>query len=314
MKEITVEMGAPNERGNPPGVGSAVELEPRTFRFQLCRKPVEFDEVRVDHWWMDIGTLYGQRNQSASNYDAVIDYWWELCKQDPSPLDAPTRESYILAKLLPFARSNGSRRVFVDSVPTRPGGRRELAESVVELERRLVAGADGEISKLEFRDHTRDLLGPPKYPPEVRDRYFQLSEELLGEARQALEQDGQAGFDVALARWTSWMNLIGRHRGHELEKQVLDALSYECRTAFHSCYSAVWCALIPHLQRTYNFSAQSADFLAFWHLEPREESDRPEPARFHLFHGHVFALHPACGTFMLIRRFGSLSANTIAVT
>jgi hypothetical protein len=243
--------------------------------------------------------LYGQRNRPASNQAAVVDYWWALCTQDAAGVDEPTRELYILARLLPFARSNGSRRVFVDSVPTRPGGRRELTESVVELDQRLAGSADGEMDKVEFRNRTGDLLGPPEYPREVQDRYRQLSEELLGDTREALEQRGPAGLEVALVRWTNWMTSIGRRRGHELEKQILDVLSYECRTALHCCYSAVWCGLIPHLQSNYNLSAESAAFLAFWHLEPREESDQPELAYFHLFHGHIFALHPACGTFML---------------
>jgi hypothetical protein len=299
MEEITVEMGMPSRRFGRPGVEAEAEAASRTLRFHVYRKPVRLGDLEVDHWWMDIGTLYGQRNRRASNQAAVVDYWWALCTQDATVLDEPTRESYILARLLPFARSNGSRRVFVDSVPTRPGGRRELTESVTELEQRLADSADGEMDKAEFHSRTGDLLGPPEYPREVHDRYHQLSEELLCEAREALEQGGHAGLDMALARWTSWMNSIGRRRGNELEKQVLDALSYECRTAFHCCYSAVWCDLIPHLQRNYNLSTESAAFLAFWHLEPREESNQPELAYFHLFHGHIFALHPACGAFML---------------
>ena len=270
----------------------------RNFRFNLCRKPIQLGPLAFDHWWMNTSTLYGQRNRPASNQEAVIDCFWAKCMEQGSVLDDMVQESYILAKLLPHARSNGSRKVFVDCYPTRQGGRKEMDESVANLNARLAESRNQEMDMLDFNRGTADLLGPPAYPQEVQDRCFELSQELLCEARKALEERGPEGLGVPLDRWTKWMNSIGRHRGHELEKQVLDVLSYECRTALHRCYSLVWCLLIRHLQENYAISPEAAMFHNFWHLDHCMPSNQPELMNFHLFHGHVFALHPACGTFI----------------
>jgi hypothetical protein len=44
-------------------------------------------------------------------------------------------------------------------------------------------------------------------------------------------------------------------------------------------------------------TAESIAFHRLWHLDQCQESDRCD-AYFHLFHGHVFALHPGTGMFM----------------
>jgi len=93
------------------------------------------------------------------------------------------------------------------------------------------------------------------------------------------------------------MKSIGRRNGHAVEKQVLDVLSFEARAAFHQCYSAVWCDLLPHLARKYDMDEKSQTFHRFWHLQQREPSDDPKHD-FYLFHGHMFALHSAAGDFV----------------
>src|SRR3954453_22051595 len=95
------------------------------------------------------------------------------------------------------------------------------------------------------------------------------------------------------------MRSVGRRGGQALPKQVLDVLSYEARAALHRCYSAVWAMLLlPHLGRKHALSPESQAFLRLWHLDQVSESALGEAAYFHLFHGHVFALHPACGEFL----------------
>lgn len=89
------------------------------------------------------------------------------------------------------------------------------------------------------------------------------------------------------------MRRIGRRGGHALDKQVLDILSYECRAAFHRCYSAGCWDLIPRLTLKYHLSPANQCFLHFWHLDHCSESAQGPHAMFHLFHGHIFALHPA---------------------
>jgi hypothetical protein len=56
--------------------------------------------------------------------------------------------------------------------------------------------------------------------------------------------------------------------------------------------------LLPHLEQKYTLSPQSLAFLRLWHLDQSSESNLGDKAYFHLFHGHVFGLHPACGEFL----------------
>jgi len=81
----------------------------------------------------------------------------------------------------------------------------------------------------------------------------------------------------------------------------LDVLSYECRAAVHRCYSEVWDHLIFLLADKYDWTDDEVLFHRFWHLDQIMPSDHPEKANYHLFHGHIFALHPAGADFMLTK-------------
>ncbi len=93
-----------------PGEATVEEVAKR-FRFHLCRKQILLGDVPIDHCWMEINSVYGQRNRIAANQDALIEFWWALCWKHATVLHAEIQESYILAHLLPYARGNGSRRV-----------------------------------------------------------------------------------------------------------------------------------------------------------------------------------------------------------
>lgn len=300
VEELAVHVGPPRFRllGEPPFTPVA-EITPLLFRFQLCRKRTVLGEVSIDHFWMDTGSLYGQRKRRAVNLKPVVEYWWAVCKEHLTIVHEPVQESYILANLLPYARSHGSRRVFADAMP-RYGkhGREPLRKEIEELEGLLAASRTEQIDIVRFRDVTASLLGPPDYPDEVRQRHQRLSDQLLGEGREALQRDGEKGLQVAIDLWQQWMKSIGRRRGNAAEKMILDILSYECRAALHRCYSQVWCDLLPHLQRKYHLSEESVRFHCLWHLDQCQESNQPEVGYFHLFHGHVFGLHPASGVFI----------------
>jgi hypothetical protein len=118
-------------------------------------------------------------------------------------------------------------------------------------------------------------------------------------ARAALAIDKRKGKAAAVTGWRQVMRSVGRRRGLSLQKQVLDILSYEARASLHRCYSAVWdMRLLPLLEEKYSLSRESLAFLRLWHLDQVSESNLGEATSFHLFHGHVFALHPASGEFL----------------
>ncbi len=302
IKNITEELVVDTESGGVIILDQPDRCAARRFQFDLCQKRTVLGDVNIDQFWMHQHGLYGERNQESRNRRAIIDYFWALCMRHGTILEQAVRESYLLAELLPYARSNGSRRVFADATLTRPEHMGERNEEVVaELERLLQASRDKELSKIAFRDHTANLLGPPEYEPQVWERYGQFCRELFEDASQALLRADREAVSIVVGRWAEKMRTIGRRGGHELEKEVLDIMSYECRAALHRAYSAVWCGLLPHLADKYEISGESLAFHRFWHLDQCEESNQPDEAYFHLFHGHIFALHPACGAFMLTR-------------
>ena len=263
------------------------------FVFDACRKAAQFGNVQIDQWWMGPATVYPQRGRPASNFQPIVDYYWKRCFFEATAINDEVENTFILANLLPLARSNGGRRVFADSRPYRsqPGiGVRTVA---AELDAYLQGDRHSEMNESEFQKQTAKVLGPPDYGVEVCELYQQFAENLLGPAREALERDGEAGLQVAVDQWKRWDESIGRRRGNESEKQALDILSYECRAALHTCYSAVWYELIQHLSTQQAMSDESAVFHRLWHLDLHEGPETNLLPNSRLFHGHVFALHPA---------------------
>lgn len=292
-----------------PGFPNRILVEgARHFTFQLCRKPAVMGDLNVDQWWMDRRTLYGDRRSKADNHEVIVEYWWSLCMREATVFQDHIQQIYILAKLLPRARSNGSRRVFGDAVP----GKKKVEgtgvnEAAAKLEEMLAASRDREVDKLKFYLQTADCLGPPEFEPEVVDAYKQLETDFFDKTLSPLRRRGPKGLIVAFQDWDARMKSIGRRRGHEVEKLAMDMLSYECRTAFHQCYSGVWCELLPYLAQKYEMDDHSIAFHRLWHLDQREPSNRDD-CDFHLFHGHIFALHSAAGNFVNTKTGGELTA------
>lgn len=282
----------------PADASEDVQPKIKSFNFTLCRKASLFGEVPVDQFWFEYSSIYKQRNYAARNFAAIVDFFWTLCWRERTVFEDDVQESYILAKLLPDARSNGSRRVLNDAVPSRAvqlgQGKYDL---IPELNERLQYSRSKQISLVDFHRETANLLGPPDYPPDIWVRYREKAEELLGEGRQALARAGEAGLATPLERWRGWMRTVARRRGNELDKQVLDIFSYECRAALHRCYSAVWSELLPHLTQKYDLTPATVRFHHLWHLDPCMAANEAGTL-FHLFHGHVFGLHPGTGIFV----------------
>jgi hypothetical protein len=276
-----------------------VSVADKPLVFSLCRKAEQLGTLPVDHWWMPTTALYAQRarsNQAAGNFAAVTAGFWALCGREGTQHDPEVQQSYLLARLVPFTRNQGSRRIFADAClgPPRRRSRSPRQDLVEELEPLLQASRTRRMSRLDFQRKTGDVLGPPALAQEAVNTYQALCQELFAPAQQRLLADEAGAVAQTLACWQRWMRSIGRRRGREQEKQVLDVLSYEARASLHRCYSAVWeMPLLPHLRARYQLSDASVRFLRLWHLDQAEESNLGEQALFHLFHGHIFGLHPA---------------------
>lgn len=272
------------------------------FSLELCRKPALFDDVNVDQFWMPTSSVYGQAKRRSQNYESIVDLFWSVCVA-AGDIEDDVCDSFILAKLLPLARSKGSRRVFYDSKLRLVGKR--LHSAIAELDEQLAGCRDVECNVEQFHRGTAIALGSQEWAQAIRDKYIQMTGELFSESREALRRCGNDNPGSALRQWQKWMNSLGRHKGHEMEKLILDVLSYECRAAIHRCYSATWCLLLPFLTTEYELSPESQVFHQLWHLDLCSRPDG-EAARFHLFHGHVFALHPAIAMFVVTKTGSTL--------
>lgn len=281
----------------------------RVYSFELFRKQTTFGSVPVDQFWMSLSSIYQRAGKPARNYDVVVEYFWANCMRELSVFDDEVMDSYILAKLLPYVRRNGSRRVFDDAVLTseRRFGQSK-AELIEHLDRQLADSRGEMLNLVQFRDKTADLLGPCTLSEEVQSEYAALTEELLGEGRNALGRWGAPGLQVPINKFQGWMKSFARRSGNEARKLALDVLSYESRAAMHRCYSAVWYNLLTHLEREYAMDEASAQYHQLMHLDVVLPSQRKD-ANFHLFHGHVFALHPGISLFLQTRTGGELMAD-----
>ncbi len=176
----------------------------------------------------------------------------------------------------------------------------------------LQGARDTELDVPRFYRCTGDVLGPPHYEDDLRTCYEEFVEEILGETCDALRQGGTEVLQLSLDRWADKMKKIGRRTGHTMEKTVLDVLSYECRTAFHRCYSAVWLLLLENLQVEFSLSDECVLFHRLWHLDQILPSNESIKHHVHLFHGHLFGLHPACGDFICTQTGAELVGEVVS--
>lgn len=267
---------------------------------ELCHKEATFGDLSFEQFWMDTGSVYRTRQNGFDNRSALLQFFWRTCQQLGEDCESETQQSYILAHLLPDSRVNASRRVFRDASRSPVSMRRRASrEEVEQLDGMLWNSREDRRSIVEFRSQVGGILGPPQYDEEDFQAYRRFEAELFEGTGDLLQRDEAAAIRLARDRLRGWVGGFGRHRGHERNKRVLDVISYECRAAMHRVYSHAWEHIVYNLTCNHGLSREAHEFHRWWHLDQIRESSQPADSFFHLFHGHVFALHPAMGTLML---------------
>lgn len=275
------------------------------FSFELCRKRDQsLGSVTVDHWWMPVTPLYGQRQSGTPphrNHREILQFYWSDVQGHQATTQREAQERFLLASIVPRVRAEGSRTIFADAF-LRPQRRQRQAEEVRELNAILAGGASDRLSRSQFETQTRQILGRVEFPAETQSIYGDLSTQLFDEPCQLLSQgDTDAAIEKVQQSWGHLMRSIGRRSGNEIQKIVLDALSYEARAAFHHLYSVAWLGIIYLLEQGDGIDATTSRFLRFWHLVDADHERATS-----LFQSHVFALHPATGLFVLTLQGRSL--------
>jgi hypothetical protein len=310
-----------NTRAQTREFREILTLQGVNFGYTLCCRPQDLPPLSgVAHVWMNTRTLYGQRKRAAVNLGPMTNYFWRRCGLAGTHIHPQTQESFLLASLCPVVRSSAAQRIFTDARLGRGKSRSGLKQfEASELERLLAAqvrsprARDHELTPQEFYAQTQGILEMPKLRREEEAAYTELSEELFSEARPVLVERGTIAADLVLKKWGELTRRIGRRSGPAvaLKKTAMNILSYEARAAVHRCYSCVWNDLLVHLGQKYKLSAESTRFLKLMHLEQVSESNLAG-ANFHLFHGHVFALHPGMAILMRTHTGKSLLGRYVA--
>lgn len=197
---------------------SAVELrvDDQTFQFEINTKYVQMGSVPIKQVWMDTRTLYNPRPGTSGNSMAIVDCFWALCRQGGTTGDPSVQESYLLARLLPYSRQYGARRIVPDSRfghggkglydPTPKGAVGKLEAMLVE-ERTNVCDAE------TFRQKTADILGVPRLDESTQRFYAEFCENLFELPRRLLASgDTKGAVSSLLQKWESAMRVWGRGR------------------------------------------------------------------------------------------------------
>ena len=265
------------------------------YRFLFNYKSLVLGKIRFDQFWLPISTLYKQRKRPAANFDPIIDFYWKCARMKGTHQDPGVLETYLLAKLLPNARNNNSRKVFKNAI-LKSNQSKDFKE-IQDLNQSLTDSSNQTVSELIFWEQTGKILGPPEYEPFVLEKYNEMSGPLFQEAHEAIDHTSPDIFESFEKKWLELIKKYGKPKGYELEKRVLDILSYESRAQVHRCYSWFWTAILPAMCKWFSFNDEAQLFHKLWHLSPIcESSENGSPL--HLFHGHVFALHPAGGMML----------------
>lgn len=312
MENHTIRLGI--NRGQPCLIPAHDSTTSKVFTFQLAFRPERYGEREFEHWWIDIRTIYRQRRQKAINFDPLINLWWNCCLENDSIDYRGVCESFLLTKLFERMRSNGSKRVLIDSLPAK-GKRGERAEIVDNLETMLKNSSSDEIGISDFSTRTADFVGPPKFEKDVFDLQNEFAKQLFDEPVKLLQSNqAEAAIAASIQVWDNWHRRYGRHANMKLEKLAMDILSYEARAAIHRCYSHFWDFVTrDFLPNVRSCSKASCVFHRFWHLDilfrAKEFADRD----FHLFHGHILGLHPGTHFFLQTETGRRLVGDWISV-
>ena len=265
------------------------------YRFMFNYKSMDLDKIRFDQFWIPIPNLYKQRKKPAVIFDPIIDFYWKCARIKGTHHDPGVLETYLLAKILPHARNNKSRKVFKDAIPQ--SNQSKDFKEIQDLNQSLTDSSNQTVSELIFWEQTGKILGPPEYEPFVHEKYNEMTGPLFQEAHEAIDHRSPDIFESFEKKWLELIKKYGKQSGYELEKLVLDILSYESRAQVHRCYSWFWTAILPAMGKWFSFNDEAQLFHNIWHLSPIcESSENGSPL--HLFHGHVFALHPAGGLML----------------
>ena len=278
---------------------------------RLMSRQTALADQTIQQYWIPKQGLFGTRNNRSGNHSAVLDFFKCLCR-DEEDRHETSAKVHLLASLLPLVRSNKAQGIFPDASVSRPKNCPTPSDfNSEELETQLKESESERVSIIDFCNRNREAVEFPDFPDATFRLYREFEEELFDGATSLWWDDPAEAKVLVEERWLRWRDGLGRHRGNEDKKDVLNILSFECKAAFHQCYSALWVEMIPRLMVNERNQEFSQTFHTLWHLDHRLAI--PGHARdVHLLHGLALGLHPAFGMLLTTETGSRLVGETVA--
>ena len=217
--------------------------------------------------------------------------------------------TYFLASLASDIRSNKSQDVFPDASPANTSSAKRY-RMVADLDDILQQTAGKELSCEDFYCHSRtvgDLASPSDG---VVEEYSIMESQLFAGVLDNWTEEPDICARLVQERWRDWMRRARSRDCSHVFKNVLNVLSNESRAALHQCYSLLWLHLADAFAKQED-STFVRQFHRFWHCDHRVSTCDVQDM--HLFHGHVFGLHPAFSLVIQTKTGGGMIADAVGL-
>lgn len=278
------------------------------FEIAVCDKDATLGSETFRQFWLKNTSVYGGRKRPAENQAAILGFFHRMALDIDCDVDhrnaAPT---YLLASLASDIRSNKSQDVFPDASPANTSSAKRY-RMVADLDDILKQTAGDELSCDDFYCHSRTVGDLAEPSDEVAEEYLMLESHLYAGVLDDWVDEPEICARLVQERWRDWTHRARRSDCSHVFKNVLNVLSYESKAALHQCYSLLWLHLADAFAKQED-SLFVRQFHRFWHCDHRVSTGDVQDM--HLFHGHVFGLHPAFSLMIQTETGGSIIADAV---
>lgn len=272
----------------------------------VCEKDISLGNESFRQFWLKNTSVYGGRNRPAENQASILGFFHRMAAASTCHIHhRDTAGTHLLASLASDIRSNKSQEVFPDASPANASSAYRY-RMVADLDDILQQTAGEELSCDDFYRHSRNIGELADLPNEVVDEYLSLESQLFAGVLSDWVAEPEICARLLQQRWRDWMRQARRRDCSHVFKEVLNILSYESKAALHQCYSLLWL----HLADAFAAQEESTfvrQFHRFWHCDHRVSTGDLQDM--HLFHGHVFGLHPAFSLMIQTKTGGGIVAD-----
>ncbi len=274
----------------------------------VCGKEATLGTETFRQFWLKNSSVYGGRGRCAENQAAILSFFHRVALETCRGVEhRKAAETYLLASVASEIRSNKAQEVFPDASSANWSSAQRY-RMVTDLDVILRQAAGTEMSCDDFYCHSRSVGELAEMSSEVVEEYLTLEAQLYAGVLDDWLDAPEVCERLVQERWRDWMHRARRRDCSGVFKDVLNILSYESKAALHQCYSLLWLHLADAFAEQED-SIFVRQFHRFWHCDHRVPTGSVQDM--HLFHGHVFGLHPAFSLMIQTETGGGIIADAV---